>query len=185
MGSTGAVDHDAIDRALGVLGLEGRPDWDAVRAAYRSSVRESHPDVSAGDAATRRTAAINEAFDVLRRLTVDGKSALPDRPPPAPERLEPALVLRTRPGDVYVNLLEAAHEVGNVCYLDPEAGLIQVLLTEQGAAGAHLLIDVDQERRPPSVAFTLESADDDVPPIADIVGRLAKHLRQVADIELG
>lgn len=187
MGTTGATDHDAIDRALAVLGLEGRPPWDDIRAAYRSAVRQSHPDVVDGDTATVRTATINASFAHLRQCTDDGRTALPERPPiPAPPAPAPApVVLRSRPGDVYVNLLEAAYEVGDVCYLDPEAGLIQVLLTEQGAAGAHLLIDVDQHRQPPRVAFTLESADSDVAPIGDVVARLAGHLRTATDIDLG
>lgn len=182
------LDHQAIDRALQVLGLDGRPPWDQVRAAYRSLIRTSHPDVARTDAATERTAAINEAFALLRRRTDDGRIELPTRPPAEPpERAapQPSVVLRSRPGDVYVNLLEAAHELGDVCYLDPEAGLIQILLTDQGAAGAHLLIDVDRDHQPPRVAFTLESADDAVPPIADVVGRLALHLREVADMEIG
>lgn len=180
------VDHDAIDRALAVLGLQGRPPWDDVRAAYRSLVRESHPDVARNEAATSRTAAINEAFAHLRRRTEDGREALPERPlDPARPVTQPAVVLRSRPGDVYVNLLEAAHELGDVCYLDPEAGLIQILLSDQGAAGAHLLIDLDRDHEPPRVAFTLESADDAVAPIADVVGALAAHLRAVADMEIG
>ena len=172
------AEHDAIDRALAVLGLSGRPTWDEIRAAYRTLVRASHPDVARTDAATARTAAINEAFAALQRRTDDGRALLPERPPPpSPPAAQPAVVLRSRPGDVYVNLLEAAHELGDVCYLDPEAGLIQILLTDQGAAGAHLLIDVDRDQHPPRVAFTLESADASVPPIADVVGELATHLR--------
>ena len=184
---SGAVDHEAVDRALAVLGLAGRPPWEDVRAAYRSLVRASHPDVARTDAATERTAAINEAFALLRRRTDDGRVELPHRPAPEPAARaapQPTMVLRSGPGDVYVNLLEAAHELGDVCYLDPEAGLIQILLTDQGAAGAHLLVDVDRDHQPPRVAFTLESADDAVPPIAEVVGRLARHLRDVADIEI-
>ena len=179
------AEHDAIDRALGVLGLSGRPSWDEIRAAYRTLVRASHPDVARTDAATATTAAINEAFAELQRRTDDGRSRLPDRPPHDLPAAQPAVVLRSRPGDVYVNLLEAAHELGDVCYLDPEAGLIQILLTDQGAAGAHLLIDVDRDQHPPRVAFTLESADAAVPPIADVVGELATHLRGIADMEIG
>lgn len=187
MGTTGPADHDAIDRSLAVLELVGRPAWDEIRAAYRAAVRQSHPDVADAATATTRTAVINAAFAHLRRCTDDGRTMLPARPP-APSPTAPStapLVLRSRPGDVYVNLLEAAYEVGDVCYLDPEAGLIQVLLTEQGAAGAHLLIDIDQHQEPPRVAFTLESADADVAPIGDVVARLAGHLRSGTEMDLG
>lgn len=188
MAGSSEVEHDAIDRALTALGLSGRPSWSEIRATYRSLVRESHPDIAQTDAATERTAAINEAFALLRRRTDDGRAALPARPAVAPARppatSPPAVVLRAGPGDVYVNLLEAAHELGDVCYLDPEAGLIQILLTDKGASGAHLLIDVDRDHQPARVAFTLESADDAVPAIADVVDQLAVHLRGIADMEI-
>lgn len=175
-----------MDRALAVLGLQGRPSWDEVRSAYRSLVRAVHPDIARTDAATARTAEINEAFAQLRQRTEDGRLALPPRPAVAPRAAhQPSLVLRSRPGDVYLNLLEAAHELGDVCYLDPEAGLIQILLSDQGAAGAHLLIDVDRDHDPPRVAFTLESADPSVPPIAEVVTRLGAHLSALTDMEIG
>lgn len=182
-------DHD-IDTALAALGLTGRPEWLEIRDAYRRSIRTIHPDVADDMESTRSAAQVNASFDVLRRATGDGRHPLPapqprQRPhaPPAPASPPAATVIRSRGDDVYVHLLEAAHEVGDVCYLDPEAGLIQVLLSSHGASGAHLLIDVDADQNPPRVAFTMESANAQVPPIAEVVSRLARHLDRI-DIDV-
>ncbi len=181
-----AISEHDIAGALAELGLRGRPDWTEIREAYRSAIRAAHPDVSGRGASTTIEAArLNASFAILRRATADGRDPLPPAPAPVSPTPRPATTqLRSRrPGDVYVHLLEAAHEVGDVCYLDPEAGLIQVLLSSQGAAGAHLLIDIDAHQDPPRVAFTLESADASVPPIADVVNRLARHLDSI-DIDV-
>lgn len=173
----------AIAAALATLDLDAAASWDEIRRAYRDRIRATHPDLGSSPDADRRAATINGAYSVLREATDDGRIALrqpspQDRAPAAPVRSP--VVLRTTGGDVYIQLLEAAHELGDVCYMDPEAGLIQVLLSEDGCSGAHLMIEVDQEAEPARAAFTLESADAaDAPPITDVVDRLGTLLRAV------
>ena len=54
-----------VAHALRILGLEGSPSWESVRAAHRAAIRTVHPDAG-GDAAS--AARVNEAYDVLRRI---------------------------------------------------------------------------------------------------------------------
>jgi DnaJ domain len=54
-------------RALDLLGLEPDAEFDAVKRAWRTLAKESHPDVKPGDTeAAARFQAIQAAYDVLR-----------------------------------------------------------------------------------------------------------------------
>jgi hypothetical protein len=172
----------AIADALAVLGLGSGAAWVEIRQAYRDQVRVSHPDVEASDRdrATGRTAALNVAFATLSAATAGGTRPLPDPEPAAPPPTLPApapVTLRAGPGDVFVQLLDAAHEIGEVGYMDPEAGLIQILLGA-GPAASQLLIAVDQDCDPPTASFTLDSpGGEEPPPIQSVVDDLAALLR--------
>lgn len=64
-------------RARAVLGLRGRADETAMRAAFRRAVKATHPDRPGGDAARLRE--VVEAYEVLK------SAPAPAPPPPAPE----------------------------------------------------------------------------------------------------
>lgn len=136
-------------------------------------MRSAHPDAAPEDPdATRRAGELNRAFDVLVAATDNGRSAWPAPSPPNPAAVQPSngsagVVMHAGPGDVFVRLLDAAYEIGNVSYIDPEAGLIQVLLDDRG--DALLLIDVDFESEPARASFTLDSQSAAVAPSIDLV----------------
>ncbi len=80
---------------------------------------------------------------------------------------------------MFVRVLEAAHDIGDVSYIDPEAGLIQLLLTDGGPAASQLLIVIDETVAPPTASFTLDSMDAEcAPDIHDVVGRLGTALTE-------
>ena len=55
-------------RALDVLEIEGDPDFDEIRSAYRRLAKENHPDVTGNDAeASKRFQAVQAAYEVLRK----------------------------------------------------------------------------------------------------------------------
>lgn len=180
-------DQGQIALALSELGLDRSASWDEIRRAYRDQVRSSHPDLAAADQqrATQRTARINVAFTFLAECTDRGRRSLPEpNPPPAPVAPVAPVTLQTPPGDVFVQFLEAAYEVGDVSYMDPEAGLIQVLLDQGDPCASQLLIAIDTEAEPPTASFTLDAADaTHAPPIRDIVDQLAHAMRNPAPFE--
>ena len=55
-------------RALDVLELEGDPDFEEIKGAYRRLAKANHPDTKPGDGeAASRFQAIQAAYEVLRR----------------------------------------------------------------------------------------------------------------------
>lgn len=81
---------------------------------------------------------------------------------------------------MFVRVLEAAYDIGDVSYIDPEAGLIQLLLTAGGPAASQLLIVIDESVVPATASFTLDSMDAEAAPdIRDVVGRLNDALTAV------
>lgn len=172
-----------------LLDVDPTMEWHDIRARYRELIRQVHPDVDPSDVAHRRAAALNDAIAVLASATRHGRDTLaldPDaaRPPGAcvgdarrPDAADAAMTLRARAGDVFVQLLDAAHEIGDVAYIDPEAGIIQVLLDQRGPAAAQLLIALDTDTNPPLASFQLDSMDaTNAPRIADVVASLGTAL---------
>lgn len=138
-------------------------------------MRVVHPDVSTGGAeSTAMAARLNEALAILERATDGGRTTLA-----VPEAVAPVvapLVLRAPSGDVFVRLLDAAYAIGDVTYIDPEAGLIQATIGD-GARPSRLLIELDTAVAPPRAAFRLDSDDaETAPDLADVVRRFAAAL---------
>jgi hypothetical protein len=63
-------------RALEMLEIEGDPEFEEIKTAYRRIAKASHPDVAPGDAeAAKRFQAVQAAYDVLRKAE-ERRSAL-------------------------------------------------------------------------------------------------------------
>lgn len=54
-------------RALDVLELEGDPDFDEIKTAYRRLAKAHHPDIAADDEAAARFQTVQAAYEVLRK----------------------------------------------------------------------------------------------------------------------
>ena len=185
-----APEPTEIADALRIIGVSAETPWDDIRRAYRRRVRDHHPDLGgSATEATEQTTRLNLAWQTLESATDGGRRPLPatGHNPDATESgptdhagvdvAAPAVTLRAPPGDVFVQLLDAAHAVGDVSYIDPEAGLIQVLLDPGGPAASQLLIAVDTEADPPACSFTLDSMQAaNAPAIADVVDQIGHHL---------
>jgi hypothetical protein len=146
-------------------------------------MRRTHPDLAQSADATSRAARINAAFAVLTDATDRGRRAAGPPPRPSQGRLsrrpEPTPTLEVPAGDVFVRVLEAAYDIGEVSYIDPEAGLIQLLLGDGGPAASQLLIVIDESVVPATASFTLDSMDAEVAPdIREVVGRLGTALAE-------
>ena len=161
------------------LGLTADSSWESARCRYRALIRALHPDLDpSSEESTRHAAVVNSAWTTLVTATDNGARPLPcptDQPTePLPA---PMITLRAKPGDVYAQLLDAAHEIGVVSYMDPEAGLIQVLLDNGDPSGSQLLITVNAEDQPTLASFALDRMGaGDTPDITEIVGLIENQL---------
>lgn len=129
--------------ARAVLGIAAGADWEAVRAAYRRAIRGAHPDTH-GHGATATAVRLNEAYSVLQEArragTLDRPAppppAAPPPPPPAPPTVGVAveandtLLLAAPPDEAFLVLLEAAHQVGNVSYIDRSCGIFETVVRQ-------------------------------------------------------
>jgi hypothetical protein len=173
-----------VEEAWAVLGVVAGDDWDAVRASYRRLIREAHPDVTGdgrGTATARRAARLNEAYAVLSRAKRSGTLDAPRparangerrptsrTPPPAPPTPPPAvgvrlvgpdtLLLAAPPEVAFPLLVEAAHRVGSLSYVDRSCGIFEVVVRLDGETGS-LLVMLQPRGHGTEAVFALESLE--------------------------
>lgn len=154
------------------LGLEPGAPWAEVRAAYRRLVRAHHPDVAGGDAATTaRTAGIIEAYAVLRESRAGEGEAPPAPPEPAPEPLAYRVVgndtvaLGAPAEEAFLAILDLGHQIGEVTYIDREAGLLESIVQLEGGPVCSLVVTFQGRANGTTEAFcTLEPLGVGPPP---------------------
>jgi hypothetical protein len=138
--------------ARDVLGVEPEAPWPDVRAAYLRMVREHHPDTAAdaADAGIRtvRTAQITSAYSTL---LANRPSPGPELPPSFAPRVEDEsladamdgsrrVLLAAELDDAFVALLEVAHMVGVVSYVDRQSAVMEAIVTAAPGEATSLLI---------------------------------------------
>ena len=133
-----------VELARRLLGVTDDADVDDLRAAYRRQLLHHHPDRSSATDATERTIELTGAYRLLVALAeapppVADAGPQPGAAPRAPEP-EPALELTVAlvddstialgapPDETLFLMSETAHQLGEITYLDPAAGLIEVIV---------------------------------------------------------
>jgi hypothetical protein len=155
-GSEWSCQHGEVDvaSARDVLGVAPDAAWPDVRAAYLRMVREHHPDtaVDEADAGVRtiRTAQITSAYSTLLANRPPGEGAPTGPPTFAPkvtdESLTDALdgtrrvLLAAEIDDAFIALLEVAHMVGVVSYVDRTSAVLESIITAAPGEATSLLI---------------------------------------------
>lgn len=179
------------ERALRTLGLNWRAQPADIDRAYRALIRRAHPDAGGR---TEVAARITEAYHWLQRAgpapTRPTRTPRPESTAPpssrrarafAAERADDSLALHLPPGDVFTRLCEAGHELGEVSYVDPDTGMVQVTFTAPTGVVCQLTATVipgsgQQDTR---VEFTLDPlAGGLAPPIAAVVSHLTRLIRK-------
>ncbi len=182
-----------IDRsaAARVLGVEETASTDEIRNAYRRLIARHHPD-RAGAGATDEATRINVAYAVLRSPKPDAaRRASPPgpapSPPPAPAARPVAvavtgdddtLAIGLPPDEAFLAVLDAGHQLGEVTYVDPDVGLLEVVVSFLEAPTSSVVISF-QGRSDHTDAFcTIESlGTGPPPPLADVVSLFAAAIR--------
>jgi hypothetical protein len=168
------------DDALQVLGLTRPVAWPDIQARHRTLIRTEHPDAG-GDPA--KAAALNQALEVLAGAwRGPGAVAAPvdGRPPPPPLRspsppvldgdVDRLLRLDVAPDELLLRFAEAGHALGEVVFVDPQAGLLEIVVGDRRDA-AQLAVTVGPAAEGGvRVAFMLEPlASGGRPPAIDAV----------------
>lgn len=183
--------------ARALLGVSPQATHDEVRAAFRAQIGRHHPDVNPAPGTSAHAMALIEAWEVL-----SVEPAVTDPPVTDPPITDPPItgplaawatgssVMAAAPADeVMLWLIDAAHRVGDVTFLDMAAGLVEALvefvdgpvvtltLSLQGrvAAGTEVFISMEPWSRPPRPDL----------PDPDAVARLLAHHLCEAAAELG
>lgn len=156
-----------MDRATAAahLGVDLDAPADVVRRAFRRLVVQHHPDVTGtGDSAE------------VRRLTEAYRTLL--EPPPTTTAAAPVvgagddtLVLALPPDEAFDLLLDTVARFGDVTYVDPEAGLLEVVVAFDDGRRASAVVSLQGRAATGTTdAFvTLEPLDGHPPPPVEVV----------------
>lgn len=149
------------DTARLVLGVGRDTAWLDVRDRYRALVRRHHPDVAAHPGASATTARLTAAYRVLRDAHAHGLQPEPPTPgaPTAPVVIETdgeVLLLDAPHEEAFFALLEAAHALGEVAYLDADAGLLETIVELGGHAAASVLVTLQGRAHGTEAFVTVE-----------------------------
>jgi hypothetical protein len=182
-----------VASARRALGLGAAPSWDEVRAAYRARIQVAHPDRAGGSAAT--AVELNAAYSTLLRARRDGTLHQPapaPEPPIAPvptsaphEPWEPPEVLdgdtvrlAVPPDEAFVRLLDAAHHIGAVTYVDRSCAIFETLVQVDGEGACSLVITLQGRAEGTDAFCTLEAIEHvGRPPVRPVVEALVAALR--------
>ncbi len=176
--------------AFEMLGLPVGAPWPEVRATYLRLVRQHHPDtaVDLADVGRRtvRTAQITEAYALLVSLRVRPAEVLGNRGGRrAPWRFDDALddsrrvLLDASFDDAFVALLEVAHLVGTVSYVDRGSGVLEVIVTPLPSQASSFIIYLEpgEEVGVTEAVFGVEPLGSHPPALLDeLVDQVARLL---------
>lgn len=202
MSSSGRPPPLDPERARSVLGVTVDADAEALRAAFRRELKASHPDLNPAADAARRTALVTSAYQLLRSqrsgpASADGPVAPAThaaRPGPAGPRSDRQVptdqpqVLLTDDGTVVLAaprseallvLVDAAHRLGEVSYLDPHGGLVEVVVEFQDAPTASVVLSLQgRSNGDTEIMCSVEPlSGGDAPPDDAVTRLLARTLR--------
>lgn len=182
-----------VAEARALLGVGEQPAWPEVRAAYRRLIQAAHPDRAGGD--TQRAAILNAAYATLVRARRKGELHAP-APPAAPPVDEPHIAsydeeypvppevldgdtirLSVPPDEAFVHLLEAAHRIGDVTYVDRSCAIFEALVAVEGEGACSLVVTLQGRAHGTDAFCTLEAIERVAsPPVRQVTEALVAAL---------
>lgn len=163
--------HTDQTAARSTLGVDSNADFSAIKQAYRDRISKAHPDI-AGVGATGAAAELNAAYHVLSRanrsgdLDMSSTSTTTASPVPGDEdqmqrrptgehldvetatdirRIgDDTLVLSSPPGESFRRLIEAAHGLGEISYIDRSAAILEAVVRLDDDTSASLVISLQR-----------------------------------------
>jgi len=170
--------------ACRTLGLPPGASWEEVRAAYRARIQVAHPDRAGGT--TEQAATLNAAYAALlqaRRTGTFGAPApgAPRAPAPVgepPEVLDGDTVrLSAPPDEAFALLLEAAHRIGDVTYVDRSCAIFEALVAVEGEGACSLVVSLQGRAHGTDAFCTLQAIERVAsPPVRHVVEALVAAL---------
>lgn len=189
--------------ARAALGLDAGADPTATRAAFRRLLHDAHPDRNSSPDAADRTRELVEAFrslgvsdpypdtdldcDPLRNGGSPGGSTADDEGSPEPGIVTlvaaDTIGLDCPADEAFAVLLEVAHRIGDVTYLDRQNELLEALLRTTEGTTLSMVISLQGRASGITEAFvTLEPIDrvrGDLPDVGGVTALVAHHALHV------
>lgn len=177
-----------VDAARFLLGVEAACSETEIRAAYRMLLLRTHPDINSKADATERTMALTSAYLLLTSLVVDPAPAQQEEPAAeqgrrrAPKKEDEIEILLL--GDLTISvaapasetlmlLIDMAHELGEISYLDPSAGLLEIVIEFVEEPTSSVLLSMQgRGNATTEVVCSVEPLSGGISPPADAVARL-------------
>lgn len=179
------------DQARRILGVDAGADREAIRVAFRTQLLRTHPDLNAAPDATDRTIRLTQAYAALvgadpgAATAVDGEPGPPERsepPAPAPPIAsltddDDTITVAAPADEVLMLLLDVAHDLGEISYLDPTAGLVEVIVEFVEAPTSSVLMSLQGRATGVTEVFcTVEPLSGGESPPAAAVTRLVHRM---------
>ncbi|KLR60152.1 DnaJ-like protein [Actinobacteria bacterium IMCC26207] len=179
-----------IDAARLLLGVEAACSETEIRAAYRMLLLRTHPDINSKADATERTMALTSAYLLLTSLAVDPAPARAQQEEPAAEQgrrraqkkeeeIEILLLgdltisVAAPASETLMLLIDMAHELGEISYLDPSAGLLEIVIEFVEEPTSSVLLSMQGRGNATTEVFcSVEPLSGGISPPADAVARL-------------
>ena len=192
------VSTSKVDAARLLLGVEAACSETEIRAAYRMLLLRTHPDINSKADATERTMALTSAYLLLTSLVVDpapapaaaqqeesAQQAQPAaqqsrrRAPKKEEEIEILLLgdltisVAAPASETLMLLIDMAHELGEISYLDPSAGLLEIVIEFVEEPTSSVLLSMQGRGNATTEVFcSVEPLSGGISPPADAVARL-------------
>jgi hypothetical protein len=182
------VSRAKIDAARLLLGVEAACSETEIRAAYRMLLLRTHPDINSKADATERTMALTSAYLLLTSVAVDPALAQQAEPAPnqgtkTPSKQERVIEIQlladltisvgAPASETLMLLIDMAHELGEISYLDPSAGLLEIVIEFVEEPTSSVLLSMQGRGNATTEVFcSVEPLSGGISPPADAVARL-------------